>query len=192
MQYMKRICVYCGSSRGNSPDYANAARSLAETLVEEDLSLVFGGSSKGVMGVVADHMMALGGEVIGVIPQSLKDKEVAHDGLTRLHIVDSMHDRKSMMAVLSDGFIAMPGGTGTLEEIIETLTWAQLQFHGKPCGLLNTKGYFNQLLAFLDHAVGEGFLRQGHRDILSVDSDPGVLLEKFRRYDAPIIEKWTD
>lgn len=192
MQYMKRICVYCGSSRGNSPDYANAAKSLAETLVQEDLSLVFGGSSKGVMGVVADHMMALGGEVIGVIPQSLKDKEVAHDGLTRLHIVDSMHDRKSMMAVLSDGFIAMPGGTGTLEEIIETLTWAQLQFHEKPCGLLNTNGYFNQLLAFLDHAVGEGFLRQGHRDILSVDSDPGVLLEKFRRYDAPVIEKWTD
>jgi len=192
MQYMKRICVYCGSSRGNSPDYANAAKSLAETFVQEDLSLVFGGSSKGVMGVVADHMMALGGEVIGVIPQSLKDKEVAHDGLTRLHIVDSMHDRKSMMAVLSDGFIAMPGGTGTLEEIIETLTWAQLQFHEKPCGLLNINGYFNQLLAFLDHAVGEGFLRQGHRDILSVDSDPGVLLEKFRRYDAPVIEKWTD
>jgi uncharacterized protein (TIGR00730 family) len=189
---MKRICVYCGSSRGNSPDYADAAKSLAETLIEDGLSLVFGGSSKGIMGVVADHMLALGGEVIGVIPQSLQDKEVAHDGLTRLHIVDSMHERKSLMAVLSDGFIAMPGGTGTLEEIIETLTWAQLQFHEKPCGLLNINGYFDQLIAFLDHAVGEGFLRQEHRDILSVDSDPGVLLEKFRRYDAPIIIKWTD
>lgn len=189
---MKRICVYCGSSRGSSPDYASAAELLAETLVQQNLSLVFGGSSKGIMGVVADRVLALGGEVIGVIPQSLQDNEVAHEGLTRLHVVDSMHDRKSLMAVLSDGFIAMPGGTGTLEEIIETVTWAQLQFHEKPCGLLNTNGYFDQLLAFLDHAVGEGFLRQGHREILSVDSDPGVLLGKFRRYDAPVIKKWTD
>lgn len=189
---MKRICVFCGSSRGKSPDYASAGRLLAETLVQQELSLVFGGSSKGIMGVVADQVLALGGEVIGVIPQSLKDKEVAHEGLTRLHVVDSMHDRKSLMAVLSDGFIAMPGGTGTLEEIVETLTWAQLQFHEKPCGLLNTNGYFSQLLAFLDHAVGEGFLHQAHRDILSVDADPVVLLEKFRGYTAPVIEKWTD
>ena len=188
---MNRICVYCGSSPGSSPAYASAGKLLAETLLQQGLSLVFGGSSKGIMGVVADHMLALGGEVTGVIPQSLKDKEVAHAGLTNLHVVDSMHDRKSLMAVLSDGFIAMPGGTGTLEEIIETLTWAQLQFHDKPCGLLNTNGYFDQLLAFLDHAVDEGFLRQGHRDMLSVDSDPEVLLEKFRRYDSPVIEKWS-
>ena len=189
---MKRLCVFCGSSPGSSPDYADAARLLAETLVRQDLSLVFGGSSKGIMGVLADRMQALGGDVIGVIPQSLKDKEVAHEGLTDLRVVDSMHDRKSLMAVLSDGFIAMPGGVGTLEEIIEMLTWAQLQFHEKPCGLLNTNGYFNQLLAFLDHAVDEGFVRQAHRDMLCVDSDPGLLLEKFRRYDAPVVEKWTD
>jgi len=189
---MKRICVFCGSSPGNSPDYASAARLLAETLVEQDLGLVFGGSSKGIMGIIADRVLALGGEVTGVIPQSLKDKDVAHKGLARLHVVDSMHDRKSMMAVLSDGFIAMPGGSGTLEEIIETLTWAQLQFHEKPCGLLNTNGYFDQLLAFLDHAVGEGFLRREHRGILSVDSEPAGLLTKFRRYDAPVVEKWTN
>ena len=189
---MKRICVYCGSSPGRSPAYTDAARRIAETLVSSQFDLVYGGSSKGIMGVVADQVLELGGRAIGVIPQSLIDNEVAHAGLTELHVVGSMHDRKTMMAVLSDGFIAMPGGTGTLEEIIETLTWAQLQFHEKPCGLLNVDGYFDHLLAFLDHAVTEGFLRAEHRHMLQVDDNPTALLNKFRDYEAPIVKKWAD
>jgi len=189
---MKRICVYCGSSPGVSPVYADAARGLAETLVQSKIGLVYGGSSKGIMGVIADHVLELGGSATGVIPQSLKEKEVAHLNLTELHVVDSMHARKTLMAVLSDGFIAMPGGTGTLEEIVESLTWAQLQFHEKPCGLLNVNGYFDHLLAFLDHAVTEGFLRAEHRHMLQVDDNPTALLNKFRDYEAPIVRKWVD
>ena len=180
---MKRICVYCGSSEGGRSDYANAARELAEVLVERRMELVYGGASKGII--------AGGGRVSGVIPKSLVDQEVAHAGLTKLHVVDSMHERKSLMAVLSDGFIAMPGGFGTLEEIIEMLTWGQLQFHSKPCGLLNTGGYFDLLLGFIGHAETEGFLRPQHRAMLLVDSRPAKLLGRFESYVAPEVKKWT-
>jgi uncharacterized protein (TIGR00730 family) len=170
--------------------FADAARRLAEVLYEQRLELVFGGSSKGLMGVLADRLLALGGTAVGVIPQSLVDKEVAHDGLTELHVVQSMHARKAMIGDLSDAFVAMPGGTGTLEEIIESLTWAQLRFHDKPCGLLNVGGYYNGLLQFLDHATAEEFLRPAHRSMLQVDDDPLSLLEKFRSYVPPDIRKW--
>ena len=189
---MKRICVYCGSSTGKSQDYVEAAKRLAASLVRQNLGLVYGGTSIGIMGIIADQVLALGGEAHGVIPKSLQEMEIAHNSLTELHVVESMHERKSMMASLADGFIAMPGGVGTLEEIIETLTWAQLRFHNKPCGLLNTNGYFDHLLAFLDHALMEGFLRQGHRDMLQVDDDPDALLRKFRSYKVPVVQKWVD
>jgi uncharacterized protein (TIGR00730 family) len=188
---MKKLCVYCGSSEGRNNDYARAARELAEVLVQNNMGLVFGGSSRGIMGQLADAVLEGGGEVEGVIPKSLLDKEIAHDGLTRMHVVDSMHARKSMMAVLSDGFIAMPGGFGTLEEIIEILTWAQLRFHEKPCGLLNVHGYFDNLLSFLDHAEAEGFLRPAHRAMLLVRKTPTDLLRCLESYMPPTIEKWT-
>ncbi len=187
---MKRLCVYCGSSAGKNDDYSAAARDLAEVLVQNNIGLVFGGSRRGMMGQLADAVLDGGGEVEGVIPKSLLEKEVAHDGLTEMHVVDSMHARKLMMAVLSDGFIAMPGGYGTLEEIIEILTWAQLQFHEKPCGLLNVHGYFNHLLSFLDHAEAEGFLRPAHRAMLLVSKTPADLLRHFESYMPPTVEKW--
>lgn len=192
MTGLRRICVFCGSSPGGSPRYREAATELAEALYEEGCGLVYGGASKGLMGALADRMLELDGEVIGVIPQSLKDKEIAHKGLSKLHVVDSMHERKSMMAMLSDGFIALPGGTGTLEEIIESVTWGQLQFHNKPCGLLNVEGYFNHLLAFLDHAMAQQFLRPPHRAILQVAESAPRLLIKMRAYEAPILSKWVD
>ena len=187
---MKRICVYCGSSEGGRSDYADAARELARVLVERRIELVYGGASKGIMGTLADAVIAGGGRVSGVIPKLLVDQEVAHTGLTKLHVVDSMHERKSLMAVLSDGFIAMPGGFGTLEEIIEMLTWGQLQFHSKPCGLLNTGGYFDLLLGFIGHAETEGFLRPQHRAMLLVDRRPAKLLGRFESYVAPEVKKW--
>lgn len=187
---MKRLCVYCGSSTGHNKVYALAARELADVLVQNKIGLVFGGSGRGMMGELADAVLAGGGTAEGVIPQSLIEKEVAHDGLTEMHVVDSMHARKSMMAILSDGFIAMPGGFGTLEEIIEILTWAQLQFHDKPCGLLNVGGYFNHLLSFLDHAEAEGFVRSAHRAMLLVSKRPGDLIRQFEAYMPPTIEKW--
>lgn len=188
---MKRLCVYCGSNTGTNEAYAEAARELAAVLVENDIGLVYGGSSRGMMGYLADAVLDGGGRAEGVLPKSLLQKEVAHEGLTELHIVDSMHARKSMMAVLSDGFIAMPGGFGTLEEIVEIVTWAQLQFHEKPCGLLNVNGYFNHLLSFLDHAEAEGFLRPAHRAMLLVSKKPADLLRRFESYMPPAVEKWT-
>ena len=188
---MKRLCVYCGSSTGKSEDYAEAARALAETLIQCNIDLVFGGSSTGTMGLLADAVLAGGGTVHGVIPRSLLEKEVAHPGLTEMHVVESMHARKAKMAVLSDGFIALPGGFGTLEEIIEILTWAQLQFHDKPCGLLNVNGYFNHLLSFLKHAEAEGFVRTAHRAMLLVSEKPGDLIRRFESYVPPTIDKWT-
>ncbi|MCH5373214.1 MAG: TIGR00730 family Rossman fold protein [Planctomycetes bacterium] len=187
---MRRICVYCGSSPGNRPVYAGAAKALAEVLVRHELELVYGGADKGIMGVIADAVLALGGKVHGVIPQMLMEKEIAHQGLTELHVVGSMHARKTMMAALSDGFIAMPGGYGTLEEIIEIVTWGQLRFHDKPCGLLNVDGYFDHLLAYLDHASQEGFLRLENRAMMLVDKDPAGLVQQFERYAAPHVEKW--
>lgn len=188
---MQRICVYCGSNSGSRPEYAEAARDLANVLVRHDLELVYGGADKGIMGVIADEVLALGGKVHGVIPKMLCEKEVAHQNLTELHVVASMHDRKSMMAALSDGFIAMPGGFGTLEEIIEIITWGQLKFHDKPCGLLNVEGYFDHLLAYLDHASAEGFLRTENRAMMLVDESAVGLVQQFEKYTAPVVQKWT-
>ena len=188
---MRRICVYCGSNSGRRPEYATAARELANALVLNGYELVYGGSDKGIMGVIADAVLAQGGNVHGVIPKMLCEKEVAHQQLTELHVVASMHERKSMMAALSDGFIAMPGGFGTLEEIIEIITWGQLQFHDKPCGLLNVDGYFDHLLAYLDHAQAEHFLKPENRQMLLCDDSATGLLAKFEEYSAPQIEKWV-
>ena len=160
-------------------------------LVRHEVELVYGGADRGLMGVVANAVLERGGKVHGVIPQMLMDKEMAHNGLTELHVVASMHARKTMMAALSDGFIALPGGYGTLEEIIEIITWGQLRFHDKPCGLLNVDGYFDHLLAWFDHASAEGFLRRENRNMLLVDADPAGLVQQFERYTAPHVEKWT-
>jgi uncharacterized protein (TIGR00730 family) len=187
---MNRLCVYCGSSPGVGESYIQAAKSLAALLVSAGIGLVYGGACKGLMGVMADTMLAGGGEVRGVIPRALEGKEVAHTGLTRLHVVESMHERKSLMAVLADGFVALPGGFGTLEEIIEVLTWGQLQFHSKPCGLLNVDGYFDDLLAFFDHAEQRGFLRPQHRGMLLVADTPAELLDRFEHYEPPDVDKW--
>jgi uncharacterized protein (TIGR00730 family) len=187
---MRRICVYCGSSSGAVDDYARAARGLADVLVRHEIELVYGGASKGTMGVIADAVLERGGRVHGVIPKMLVEKEIAHAGLTELHVVASMHERKTMMAALSDGFIAMPGGFGTLEEIIEIVTWGQLEFHDKPCGLLNVNGYFDHLLAFLDHAQHQGFLKPENRRMLLSEPDPASLVRSFERYEAPRVQKW--
>lgn len=189
---MRSICIYCASSPGARPEYAAAAEALARALVERDITIIYGGSSKGIMGRMADAALAAGGQVIGVLPKSLIKKEVGHAGLHELHIVESMHERKAKMSELAEGFIALPGGFGTLEEIIETITWAQLGFHRKPCGLLNAGGYFDALLQFLAHAVSEGFIRREHCDILQVAESPAELLAKFDAYVAPTTDKWRD
>jgi len=171
--------------------YAEAARDLANVLVRHDIELVYGGADKGIMGVIADAVLEQGGKVHGVMPKMLCEKELAHRRLTELHIVSSMHQRKTMMAALSDGFIAMPGGYGTLEEIIEIVTWGQLQFHDKPCGLLNVDGYFDHLLKYLDHTTTEGFLRQENRQMLLCADSAVALVQQFEEYIAPKVEKWT-
>jgi uncharacterized protein (TIGR00730 family) len=184
---LRRICVFCGSSGGARPEYRALARQLAELLVCEGIGLVFGGASVGLMGEIADTVMNAGGEVIGVIPRQLRDWEIAHTGLTELRTVDSMHERKAMMFDLSNGFIALPGGLGTLEELFEILTWLQLGFHMKPAGLINTLGYYRALSSFLDHAVAEGFLLPHHRELLIVENDPASLLAKMRTFRPPVI-----
>ena len=188
---MKRICVYCGSNSGSRPIFAEAARDLAGTLVRHEIELVYGGADRGIMGVIADAVLEQGGKVHGVIPKMLCEKELAHQGLTELHVVSSMHERKTLMALLSDGFIAMPGGYGTLEEIIEIITWGQLRFHDKPCGLLNVGGYFDHLLQYLDNATAEGFLRDENRQMLQCSDTARGLMKQFEEYTAPKIEKWT-
>lgn len=188
---MRRICVYCGSNTGVRPLYAEAAQDLADVLVRHDLELVYGGANKGIMGIIADAVLERGGSVHGVIPKMLCEKEIAHRGLTELHVVASMHARKTMMAALSDGFVAMPGGFGTLEEIVEIVTWGQLRFHDKPCGLLNVDGYFDHLLSYLDHANEEGFLRDENRRMLLCERTATRLIQTFERYTAPHVEKWT-
>lgn len=189
---MKRICVYCGSSPGERADYRSAATSLAAELVARDLELVYGGSSKGIMGVLADAVLEHGGRVCGVMPHAMVRKEIAHDGLTEMHVTETMHERKAMMAERADGFVALPGGFGTLEEIIEVLTWGQLGFHGKPCGLLNIAGYYDHLCDFMAHAEHEGFLKPAHRSMLLIARDAAVLLDAFASYGAPKVEKWRD
>jgi uncharacterized protein (TIGR00730 family) len=190
--HMQRICVYCGSSPGRSPNYRDVARALGHELAGRGLGLVYGGASIGVMGAVADAALARGGEVVGVIPRSMALKEVAHDGLTELIVVDSMHERKAQMADLSDGFVALPGGWGTLEEIFEMLTWAQLGIHRKPCGLLNVGGYFDHLFAFLETAFSEQFVRDQFRPMLIMEEHPARLLDRLRDYQAPQVRKWLD
>lgn len=182
---MKALCVYCGSNPGVRDVYAGAAEALGRTLAERGIGLVYGGAAKGLMGRLADAVLAAGGEAQGVIPHALMRKEIAHSGLTRLHVVNTMHERKAMMAELSDGFVALPGGFGTLEETIEIVTWGQLRFHAKPCGLLNVDGFFDHLLAYLDHAEAEGFLKPEHRRMLLVADEPGALLERFSAWRAP-------
>lgn len=178
---MKRVCVFCGSSPGSNPDYARAARSLGTLLGEMGIGLVYGGASVGLMGALADAVLARGGDVIGVIPNHLVSKEVAHQGLSDLRVVASMHERKALMAELSDGFIALPGGLGTFEEFCEILTWAQLGLHHKPTGLLNVLGYYDLLLALLDQGVREQFVRPHHRELVLSAADPTELLQQMRR-----------
>ncbi|MES2932949.1 MAG: TIGR00730 family Rossman fold protein [Pseudomonadota bacterium] len=189
---MKSLCVYCGATSGNSPVFANAARLLAQQLVSQNIALVYGGGNVGLMGVIADEVMRLGGEVTGVIPQALRDKEVAHLGLTRLHIVTDMHERKAMMAQLSDGFIAMPGGIGTLEELFEMLTWSQLRIHNKPIGLLNVEGFYDGLISFIDHLVAQGFLKTAHAALLMHADNAEGLLEQLKSFTHNVAEigKW--
>jgi uncharacterized protein (TIGR00730 family) len=187
---MRAVCVFCGSNAGARGLYSEAAAELGRALVERDLSLVYGGAAVGLMGTLADATLAAGGKVIGVIPTALVEREIAHGGLTEQHHVTSMHERKALMADRSDAFLALPGGAGTLEETFEAWTWGQLGHHQKPVGLLNVDGFFDALLAFLDHQVRERFIRQEHRDMLIVESDPARMLERFAAYRAPVVEKW--
>ncbi|HWT29996.1 MAG TPA: TIGR00730 family Rossman fold protein [Propylenella sp.] len=187
---MQSVCVFCGSNPGARHVYAEAARALGRMLAERGLRLVYGGAAVGLMGTLADAALATGGNVVGVIPGVLVAREIAHAGLTEIRVVDSMHERKSVMAELSDGFIALPGGAGTLEELFEVWTWSQLGLHRKPVGLLNVEGYFNALIAFLDHQTNERFMRREHRDMLLVDADPALLLKRFETYRPPRVEKW--
>ena len=189
---MQRVCVFCGSSPGVQPGYLAAARALGDQLARRGLGLVYGGASIGLMGAVADAALAGGGEVIGVIPAALEAKEIAHEGLTRLEVVGSMHERKARMAELADAFIALPGGMGTLEELSEMLTWAQLGLHRKPCGLLDVAGYWQPLVVFFDHAVQEQFLRPHHRALLLVEEEPLALLNALAAYVPPEQQKWID
>ncbi|MDT6961012.1 TIGR00730 family Rossman fold protein [Cupriavidus sp. SZY C1] len=187
---MKSVCVYCGSSPGFRPEYAAMAQALGQAMAERGLALVYGGGKVGLMGVVADSVMAAGGKAIGIIPDALMQKEVGHRGLTELHVVRNMHERKQMMADRADAFIAMPGGVGTFEELFETFTWAQLGYHDKPVGLLNVAGFYDGMLAFLNHAVGEGFLKQAHADILHVSTSPADLLAQLAAAPRVRVDKW--
>ena len=189
---LKRICVFCGANTGARPEYAGAARELALLLARRQIGLVYGGGNVGLMGVIADAMIEAGGEVIGVIPASLVAREVAHRGVTELRVVQTMHERKALMNELSDAFIAMPGGFGTLDELFEILTWSQLGIHGKPSGLLNVAGYYDDLLVMLDRAVAEKLLRPEHRALLITETDPGLLLQRLGAFVPVTASKWAD
>lgn len=189
---MKRICVFAGSSAGYRPIYRTVAEELGRALAMREVGLVFGGARVGLMGVLADTVLASRGHVIGVIPAALVAKEVAHDGLSDLRVVTSMHERKAMMSDLADGFIALPGGWGTLDEFFEILTWGQLGLHQKPCGLLNVQGYFDRLLSFVAHSIDEGFVRREHGSMISVSSSADALLDMLASYEPPRVEKWID
>jgi uncharacterized protein (TIGR00730 family) len=180
MTEFQRLCVYCGSTSGNRPAFLEAADAVGRLLAGEGIGVVYGGASVGLMGRVADAALAAGGEVIGVLPDKLFEREVAHDGLTELHVVTSMHERKALMSQLSDGFIALPGGYGTIEEVVEAVTWTQLGIHAKPVGLLDVDGYFEHLISFLDRGVADGLLAPDSRKLLVHDTDPAALLERLR------------
>lgn len=189
---MKSICVYCGSSSGASEIYAEGARALAQELVKDNIALVYGGGNVGLMGVIASEVIRLGGEATGVIPKALLDKELGHHGLTRLHIVKDMHERKALMAELSDGFIAMPGGIGTLEELFEVLTWSQLGFHYKPIGLLNVAGFYDNLIAFIEHLVSQRFLTAEQALLMMHENNPTALLSRFKSFKPSYTNKWSE
>ncbi len=186
---MKRISVFCGSSPGIDKEYTIVAKELGQALVKNGLGLVFGGGAVGLMGVIARSVMEKGGEVVGVIPEAMVKKELALKELTDLRIVGSMHERKALIAELSDGFIAMPGGLGTIEEIFEALTWSQLGIHNKPCGFLNARNYFHQLIKFLDHMSDQHFVNEKHRSMIMIENDPETLLAKFKSYQHPDVDK---
>jgi uncharacterized protein (TIGR00730 family) len=186
---MKKICVFCGSSFGNDPIYVEAVRTLAGELASYGITLVYGGAKVGLMGELADSMLRLGGNVTGIIPKFLIEKEVAHHALTKLIETESMHERKELMERESDGFIALPGGLGTIEEIFEMITWGQLNIHKKPCAFLNIKGYYNFINSFLDNAVEEGFIEAEFKDMIIIESDPGKIIQRFLEYQHPVIDK---
>src|SRR5271157_5324050 len=186
---LKRICVFCGSSPGAKPEYLASARQLGQTLVQRKLGLVYGGARVGIMGEIAKTVHDLNGEVTGVIPRELFEKEVAFTSLSDLRVVETMHERKALMAELSDGFIALPGGLGTIEEFFEVLTWSQLGIHKKPCGLLNISHYFDSAIGFIDHAVAEEFISSGSRSLVLIDDDPVLLLKKFQEYRPHTVDK---
>lgn len=189
---MDRVCVFCGSSSGEGGAYEEGARLMGRTLAGSGVTVVYGGASVGLMGTLADAALEAGGEVIGVIPKALQEREISHKNLTDLRVVGSMHERKALMSELSDGFVAMPGGAGTLEEFFEVWTWAQLGEHGKPCGLFNVESYYDPMLAFLDHMVVQGFLSEKHRDMVLVEKEPKPLLQKLTDYRPPDTPKWLD
>jgi uncharacterized protein (TIGR00730 family) len=190
---VERICVFCGASPGAQPAYREAAEQFAGLLAAEGIAAVYGGGGVGLMGVLADAMIERGGEVIGVIPRSLTEREIAHRGVTDMRVVESMHERKALMADLADAFVALPGGIGTLEELFEVYTWAQLGLHRKPCALLNVAGYYDGIEEFLAHAVNERFLRDETRELLMIETEPRALLERLRAFEpGAAVPKWID
>jgi len=187
---MRRLCVFCGSSEGDDPVYRDAAQALGRMLAAEGIGLVYGGASVGLMGAVADAALEAGGDVIGVMPRALFEKEIAHRGLPDLRVVGSMHERKALMAELADGFVALPGGIGTFEELFEVWTWAQLGYHAKPCALLNVKGFYDGLTAFLDGVAQSRFMKDQHRAMLIEAREPGDLIARLKAYEPPVVTKW--
>lgn len=187
---MKRICVFCGSNSGTDPLYSETAEKVGKFLAENNIELVYGGGRVGLMGKIADTVMANGGKVTGIIPKGLSDREVAHQGLTELKIVGSMHERKALMAELSDGFIALPGGIGTFEEFCEIVTWAQLGIHQKPCALMNVGGFYDAFITMFDHSMNQGFIRPQHRELVLVGNEIDKLYERMREFRPPTVEKW--
>ncbi len=190
---MRRVCVFCGSSPGARPAYTTATRELARTLADAGIGIVYGGGGVGLMGELADATLDAGGQIVGVIPRALMEREIGHRGVTDLRVVDSMHERKALMAELADAFVALPGGLGTLEELFEVYTWAQLGLHRKACGLVDVEGYYSRLAGFLDHAVAERFVRAEHRSMLIVESEPRAMLERLESFEPDALEpKWID
>jgi uncharacterized protein (TIGR00730 family) len=189
---METIAVFCGSSTGIRPEYAGAATALGRAIADRGMTLVYGGASVGLMGMLADAAISAGGSVVGVIPEALRRKEIDHGGLAELHVVDSMHTRKRMMADRADAFVALPGGIGTFEELFEVWTWAMLGHHEKPCALLDVASYYDRLIGFLDHVSAEGFVRAEHRAMLLVDTEPARLLDRLASYHPPKVAKWID
>jgi uncharacterized protein (TIGR00730 family) len=190
---VERICVFCGASPGARPEYREATEALARLLAERGIGVVYGGGGVGLMGALADAVLAAGGEITGVIPRSLVAREIAHRDVTEMRVVASMHERKALMAELADAFVALPGGIGTLEELFEVYTWAQLGLHRKPCALLNVEGYYDGVAEFLGHAVEERFLREETRELLMVESEPATLLDRLRDFEPEaVVPKWID